>query len=153
MKWRTEDIQAFMDSTSNYFTTVGSDKPEFGIPYNLDAGTKKYPLYAYSGHIGISGSHRGGIVLTCEKNLVAQLLHHVLGHGSESEEEIIQMLAELVNTVAGNARLHFGSGFEISVPTVVIGEPEEFKFVLAEPSLVLPLTWQGSHANAIIGLV
>lgn len=153
MKWRAEDIQAFVNATSNYFTTIVGAKPEFGIPYSLDAGTKKYPLHAYSGHVGVSGSHRGGIVLTCEKGLVAELLCHVLGSDSASEEEIIHMLAELVNTVAGNARLHFGGGFEISVPTVVIGEPEEFKFVLAEPSLVLPFTWNNFQANAIIGLV
>lgn len=76
------------------------------MPYSLDTAQQHYPLYGYSGHVGISG----------------------------------------------NARIHFGSTFDISVPTVVSGEPEEFRSVLAEPTIVIPFTWLGQRANIIIGL-
>lgn len=152
MRLTTEDVTALLGCISDYFTSIGGQKPEFGVPYNLDAQTQKYPLYGYSGHIGISGSHRGGIIITCDKEFITGLLQLVLGSGGDSEEDSINMIAEMVNTVSGNARVYFGSGFEISVPTVVVGEPEEFKFVLAEPTLVIPFSWAGQRGNAIIGL-
>ncbi|GAB4428976.1 MAG: hypothetical protein OHK0011_11280 [Turneriella sp.] len=152
MRLTTEDVAALLGCISGYFRSMNSNLPEFGIPYRLDTNQQKYPLFEYSGHIGISGSHRGGLVITCERELIAGLLQLVLGNEAATEEDIINMIAEMANTVSGNARVHFGSGFDISVPTVVVGEPEEFKFVLAEPTLVIPFTWRGNRANAIIGL-
>ena len=152
MKLSADDVNALLGCISGYFSSIGAGKPEFGVPYNLDTTKQKHPLYGYSGHIGISGSHRGGMVITCDKDLIAGLLQFVLGAKADSEEDVINMIAEMANTVSGNARVHFGSGFDISVPTVVVGEPEEFKFVLAEPTLVIPFTWLGHRANAIIGL-
>jgi chemotaxis protein CheX len=92
------------------------------------------------------------MVITCDKGLITILLKFVLGVEAPAEDDMINMIAEMANTISGNARVHFGSGFDISVPTVVVGEPEEFKFVLAEPTLVIPFTWLGHRANAIIGL-
>lgn len=152
MRLTTEDVTALLSCISDYFASLNGARPEFGIPYNLDPKAQKHPLYGYSGHIGISGSHRGGMVITCDKDFISGLLQLVLGAEAESDEDIIQMIAEMVNTVAGNARAHFGSGFDISVPTVVVGEPDEFKFVLAEPTLVIPFSWAQHRANAIIGL-
>ncbi len=152
MRLSDSDITALLNSTAQYFTSLGAPKPEFGVPYNLDAKTQKHPLLAYSGHIGISGSHRGGLVITCEKPVIEDLVQVVLGSVAESDEDLIPMIAEMANTISGNARTHFGSGFDISVPTVVVGEPEEFKFVMAEPTLVIPMTWKGHAANLIIGL-
>lgn len=152
MRLSAEDVKALLDCISDYFTSTGAAAPEFGIPYTLDTTREKHPLYAYSGHIGISGSHRGGMVITCDKGLIAILLKFVLGAEAPAEDDMINMIAEMANTISGNARVHFGSGFDISVPTVVVGEPEEFKFVLAEPTLVIPFTWLGHRANAIIGL-
>lgn len=152
MRITAEDVTALLDCIRAYFTSIGGQKPEFGVPYSLDARQQRHPLYTYSGHIGISGSHRGGMVITCDKDLISGLLQLVLGGPAVAEEDLIHMIAEMVNTIAGNARVHFGSGFDISVPTVVVGEPEEFKFVLAEPTFVIPFTWSGHQANAIIGL-
>jgi chemotaxis protein CheX len=152
MRLSGSDITALLNCTAQYFTQLGAAKPEFGVPYNLDGKTQKHPLLAYSGHIGITGSHRGGLVITCEKAVVEDLVKLVLGSSFESDEDIIPMIAEMANTIAGNARTHFGSSFDISVPTVVVGEPEEFKFVLADPTLVIPMSWKGHAANLIIGL-
>lgn len=152
MKIKTEDVSALLDCIAQYFTSINAPKPDFGVPYNLDTKTQKQPLYEYTGHIGITGSHKGGMVITCAKEMVQEVLHIVLGAEDSSGDDLEGMIAEIANTIAGNARVHFGSGFDISVPTVVIGFPEEIKFQLAEPTLVIPMTWKGHAANAIIGL-
>ncbi|MFO1471124.1 MAG: chemotaxis protein CheX [Turneriella sp.] len=152
MKIKTEDVSALLDCIAQYFTSINAPKPDFGVPYNLDTKTQKQPLYEYTGHIGITGSHKGGMVITCAKEMVQEVLHIVLGAEDSSIDDLEGMIAEVANTIAGNARVHFGSGFDISVPTVVIGFPEEIKFQLAEPTLVIPMTWKGHAANAIIGL-
>jgi chemotaxis protein CheX len=152
VKIKTEDVSALLDCITQYFTSIKAPKPEFGVPYNLDTKAQKHPLREYTGHIGISGSHRGGMVITCDKTMVSEIVKIVLGTPPTSDEDIIPMIAEMANTIAGNARTHFGSDFDISVPSVVVGEPEEFKFLLAEPTLVIPLTWNAHAANVIIGL-
>lgn len=152
MKIKAEDINGLLESANRYFELLTKVKPEFGIPYNLDTRTQKHPLYQYTGHIGITGSHKGGLVITCEKGLVEDLVRVVLGSANPTEEEMIPMLAEMTNTIAGNARLHFGEGFDISVPSVLVGKLEEFKFLLAEPTLIIPLTWKNSAANLIVGI-
>jgi len=152
VKIKTEDVSALLECIAQYFTSIKAEKPEFGVPYNLDAKAHNHPLFDYSGHIGISGSHKGGMVITCAKAMVKEILHIVLGSEGNSEDELVPMIAEMANTIAGNARTHFGSGFDISVPSVVVGQPDEFKFLLAEPTLVIPLTWKGYSANVIIGL-
>lgn len=152
MKIKAEDINGLLESATRYFESLTKIKPEFGVPYNLDTRTQKHPLYQYSGHIGITGSHKGGLVISCEKKLVEDLVRIVLGSQNPSEEEIIPMLAEMANTIAGNARVHFGAGFDISVPSVFVGKLEEFKFLLAEPTLVIPLSWKNSAANLIVGI-
>lgn len=152
MKIKTEDVSALLECIAQYFTSINAPKPEFGVPYNLDTKTQKQPLYEFTGHIGISGSHKGGMVITCAKEMVQEVLHIVLGAEDSSSDDLEGMIAEVANTIAGNARVHFGSGFDISVPTVVIGFPEEIKFQLAEPTLVIPMIWKGYAANAIIGL-
>lgn len=151
MKIKEEDVKALLECISNYFISIKAGQPEFGVPYNLTKGQKQ-PLYEYTGHIGISGSHKGGLVITCEKRLVEDIVRIVLETENPGEDEMIPMIGEMANTLAGNARVHFGSSFDISVPSVVIGEPEEFKFMLAEPTLVIPLSWKGDAANVIIGL-
>lgn len=152
MKIKAEDVAGLLDSATRYFVSLTKIKPDFGVPYNLDTKSQKHPLYHYTGHIGISGSHKGGLVITCEKDLISNLVKIVLGISPATDEENIPMIGEMANTIAGNARLHFGAGFDISVPSVVVGELEEFKFLLAEPTLVVPFTWQGSAGNLIVGL-
>lgn len=152
MKIKAEDINGLLESATRYFEALTKIKPEFGVPYNLDTRIQKHPLYQYTGHIGITGSHKGGLVISCEKKLIEDLVRIVLGNQNPTEEEIIPMIAEMANTIAGNARVHFGAGFDISVPSVFVGEMEEFKFLLAEPTLVIPLSWKNSAANLIVGI-
>jgi chemotaxis protein CheX len=151
LKIKEEDVKALLECISHYFLSIKAGQPEFGVPYNLTEGQKQ-PLYEYTGHIGISGSHKGGLVITCEKRLVEDIVRIVLETENPGEDEMIPMIGEMANTIAGNARVHFGGSFDISVPSVVIGELDEFKFMLAEPTLVIPLIRKGNAANLIIGL-
>lgn len=152
MKIKDEDIQALIGCVERYFLNIKNIKPEFGVPYNLDPKAAKQPLYDFTGHIGITGSHKGGLVISCEQKMVADIVRAVLGTENPGEDETIPMIGEMANTIAGNARVHFGGSFDISVPSVVIGVPEEFKFLLAEPTLVIPFSWMGDAGNLIIGL-
>ncbi|MBN8221076.1 MAG: chemotaxis protein CheX [Spirochaetes bacterium] len=152
MRIKEADVQGLLECIERYFMSIKAVKPEFGVPYNLDMKATRQPLFDYTGHIGITGSHKGGLVVTCEKKLVEKLVTIVLGTENPGDDEVIPMIGEMANTIAGNARVHFGSGFDISVPSVVVGVPEEFKFLLAEPTLVIPFTWEGCAGNAIIGL-
>jgi len=149
---KDSDIRAIIESAANYFDTLAGAKPEFGVPYNLDTKSQKHPLLDFSGHIGLTGTRKGGLVITCQRKLVESMVITILGGPVTNDDDVIPMIAEMANTVAGNLTKFYGAGFDISVPTVVIGEPEEFKFLLAEPTLVIPFTWQGSTGNLIVGL-
>ena len=58
-----------------------------------------------------------------EDRLRALLLQ--IGETDVSEHNLADMAGEVANTLAGNARVHFGSEFMISVPVIVQGRPSQ----------------------------
>ncbi|HNJ65831.1 MAG TPA: chemotaxis protein CheX, partial [Turneriella sp.] len=65
---------------------------------------------------------------------------------------VFDMIGEIANTIAGNARTSFGSEFNISVPTIFKGKPNNFRIVLRTPVVVLPINWKGYQAYLVVGI-
>ena len=62
------------------------------------------------------------------------------------------LVGEVANTIAGNARKHFGSEFLISVPTVLFGRPDNIIFPRHLKNFVIPITWRSHRSYLIICL-
>ncbi|GAB6090251.1 chemotaxis protein CheX [Spirochaeta dissipatitropha] len=142
-------LRAFIRVLVEYFEEVSSEGAQMGIPYMREGETI---LLEYTGLIGISGAQRGGIYITADESMLRELASVILGPGELSTEDVVDMVGELTNTVAGNVRRSFGSGFMISVPIVLRGRPEDILMKLRPPVFVVPIQWHGHKLYLSVGL-
>ena len=69
-----------------------------------------------------------------------------------SEDNMTDLVGEVANTIAGNARSEFGEQFQISVPIVIRGIPDEILLPRKDRSFVIPLEWRKHQAAIVISL-
>ena len=76
----------------------------------------------------------------------------VKGRRLRDDQSVFDMIGEIANTIAGNARTSFGAEFNISVPTIFKGKPNNFRIILRTPVVVLPVNWKGHQAFLVVGI-
>lgn len=146
---KQEEIQVFISGTISYFEEVTGVKAELDVPYTK--GSEQIVL-DYSGHIGISGSRRGGLYITCPRAMLEEITRKILLSDEIDDQSVFDMIGEIANTIAGNARTSFGAEFNISVPTIFKGKPDNFRIILRTPVVVLPINWKGYQAYLVVGI-
>ena len=68
-----------------------------------------------------------------------------------SDENIMDLVGEVANTISGNARRDFGKNFVISVPQVIAHHADR----VAPPhqrSFVIPINWRTHSAKLVVCL-
>ena len=66
--------------------------------------------------------------------------------------DIILEVGEIANTLSGNAREEFGSDFQISVPTVVVGSEARLSQRNDSRNYAIPLNWHSETAYLLVAL-
>ena len=141
------DIKIFIDAVSHYFEQVTRQSASIGAPYlSTHSGLENYD---YSGLIGIAGKYRGCIYFTAPRPLLRHLLVTMDVH-DHSDENILDMVGEIANTLSGNARKHFGSDFIISVPVSMKGKLDNIRPPSDLLPYVVPVSWNSYRASLII---
>ena len=127
---KEEKLQVFLDGVQKYFAQmIAGEELVVGTPYLIE---NKIPSAKdFTGVIAISGKNQGVVYFTAPKELLERLL---------------------ANTIAGNARSEFGEEFEISVPIVLRGAPDEILLPRKDRSFVIPITWRNRGAAIVISL-
>ncbi len=148
---KEEEIKVFIDIVTHYFREISGEEARMGVPFIKNDNLS---VMDYTGIIGISGKYRGGIYLSADSDLLAEVASCILGLEADlvDGEAREDMLGEITNTIAGNARSSFGSQFMISVPIVIKGRPEDISFKLKPPVFVIPITWRDHSCFLAIGL-
>ncbi len=148
-------IDIFVDGLSRYFThldaAIGDRNSclEIGAPYLVKTDQ---PLgLDFTGMILVSGNRDGTIFVSARSALLKRVL---LGYGeSDLSREIKRdLVGEMANTLAGNARRFLGGDFYISTPKVLEGPLEPSRFNLSSRCFVLPFRWRSNKAELIISL-
>ena len=142
-------IQIFVDVIKNYFSQFGEEELIIDTPYLLE--NKQPRVLDYTGVIGISGVNKGAVYFTTTQHLLKQIMHE-LGETDLSEENYVDLVGEVANTVSGNARSEFGPEFHISVPIVFKGAPQSIILPKRGQSFIIPITWQGQIGEIVICL-
>ena len=142
-------LRAFIQVVVDYFSGLPTEGARMGIPYMREGDTI---LLDHTGLIGISGAQRGGIYVTAGEDMLRELATIILGEGELSTDDLVDMVGELTNTIAGNVRKSFGSGFMISVPIVLRGRPDDILMKLRPPVFVIPIEWQQHKLYLSVGL-
>ncbi|MFT3929581.1 MAG: chemotaxis protein CheX [Spongiibacteraceae bacterium] len=145
---REEEIRVFIDSVRNYFVQLTTQPALVRASYL--AGSEA-PCFSYTGLITLSGQFRGCVYVSAQAEMLSDLLKEM--HEPDcSEENLLDTIGELANTIAGNARRHFGSGLEISVPVAIKGVSEQIRAYTRQRPLVILVQWQQHQVGVVVDL-
>ncbi len=149
-------IDIFIDGLTRYFTHL--DIEVGGVPGALEIDAP-YLLKSsqtmgqeYTGMISVSGENTGTIFITAGSALLKRIL---LSYGEQelnNENLKRDLIGEVANTLAGNARKYLGAGFHISTPKVLQGPLQAKRLQLDSRCFVLPFRWRSSKAELIVSL-
>ncbi len=145
-----EDLDIFVQGVKNYFDQIADEELSIGTAYLVSNAMPA--ARDYTGVITITGRYRGIVYFTAPRALLERMLVW-LGEQTINEEFLTDLVGEVANTIAGNARSELGEEFEISVPFVVRGAPSEIALPRKDRSFVIPLSWRQQEAFIVISLV
>lgn len=144
-----ERFQVFIDSVSNYFSQLNDDDMVIETPFLQE---NHIPVLSdYTGVIGITGNNKGLVYFTAPISLLQQMLI-TMRENDQSEDNLVDLVGEVANTIAGNARKQFGDEFNISVPLVFRGKPDDVIVPKDKHSFIIPISWKNNKAAIVIFL-
>lgn len=141
------DLKFFIECTENYFMEITGETASIGIPYLKQQDPV---VLEFSGIIGISGKRKGSVYLTANQNMLVELGALILGTDDLPKADLKDLVGEIANTIAGNARKAYGSSFLISVPVVVEGKPRDIRMPKHLPAFVVPIQWRNHKTFLVV---
>ena len=154
MESRKEEFEStcnlFINSVSNYFKHLTEIDSDMKVPYLKESNG--LVLKDYTGMIAISGSRKGFVYISANREMFGDLINMFIGIEDPSDEDILDMAGEISNVVAGNVRANLGANFMISVPTVFEGMPDELEIPEDVSVYVIPIKWNNHEAFVVLGL-
>ncbi len=146
---KEEELQVFLEGVQNYFTQMAGEEVFVGTPYLIENDIPE--AQQYSGVISITGRHKGIVYFTAPGDMVRRLLD-LMAEPDLSENNMMDLVGEVANTISGNARKKFGERFEISVPFVIRGAPDQSLLRRQDRSFIIPLEWKMHRAAIVVSL-
>ncbi|MBX3723669.1 MAG: chemotaxis protein CheX [Turneriella sp.] len=146
----TQDVGVFAKSATSYIEQIGGSAPEIGIPYLSE--DKEMMILNYTGAIGISGPVKGAIYVTADIPFLKELYRKMFGSDPENDNLLGDIIAEMVNTIAGNAQAVFGEQYMISLPLVFRNVQGISQINMHEPTYVIPIRWQTHNIFLVMGV-
>lgn len=143
-------FRVFIESVNRYFNEVNKINIEVGTPY-LTESNQMPQASDYTGIIGITGPYRGNVYFTAPTVFLKHLLL-TLHEPDSSDDNLRDLIGEIANTIAGNARTEYGAEFMISVPIVSKGFGADISAPKTTRSFVIPIKWKNYTANIVISL-
>lgn len=147
------DIALVIRSAERFFKEISGDGFSCNTPFVVqkDENISSY-IMEFTAAITVSGSYNGAVYATMPRPLLEELVVEILGE-SASEEELVDMSGELVNTITGNLREKLGSAFAISVPMVIRGQNVLIDLPkLVSPIFMIPCRWRAHDFYICVGL-
>lgn len=142
-----EKLQVFIDGVKRYFEQLRLNEIVIGTPYLAE---NQEPVASdYTGIIGISGNKQGVVYFSSPDRLLKQILM-LMNETDHSEENLIDLVGEVANTISGNARTEFGDEFDISIPIVIKGAPTGIHLPPEDRSFVIPIEWEFNRASIVV---
>jgi len=145
---KEEQIRVFIDAVRHYFVQLTTHPALVRASY---LAVDEVPRFPYTGLITVSGQFLGCVYVTTHAEMLKELLREM--HESDlTEENLLDTIGELANTIAGNARRHFGTGLGISVPVTIKGVSERIRAYTRLRPLVILVQWQKYDIAVIVDL-
>lgn len=142
------ELKVFIDSVTHYFAHLTSKPAAIRSSYLAGA---VMPSFDYTGLITLSGQFRGCVYFSAPRILVRELLIQ-LQEPDTCEENLLDAVGEVANTISGNARKHFGSALDISAPVTMRGATDQIKSAIRARPFAILLRWQRYEAVVVVDL-
>jgi chemotaxis protein CheX len=145
-----KDIHSFVDAVSSYFYQVTKEKAEIKGAFLVE-GEVSAPTFDLTGYIELSCSFTGRVYFSAPRVMVAFLLL-LMQEPNRSEDRLLDAVGEIANTIAGNAREHFGEEMQISVPVTAATEHDWLASKVSPHSYVIMVKWKQYKASVIVDI-
>lgn len=142
------DLKVFIDAVTHFFLESTEEPAHVRTAYLADIEILKAD---YTGLITLSGSYRGCVYFSAPKKLVRSLLVK-LREPLDSEENLLDAVGEVANTISGNARRHFGHTLEISVPVTIKGAAQQIQSFTRTHPYAICLNWHHHEALVVVDI-
>lgn len=145
------EINVFIHAIEHYFKQISNEIAIVKAAY-LSGGEDLPPSFDYTGTISLSGNYRGSIYFSAPRIMMRHLLI-AMNEPNRSEQDFLDAIGEIANTLAGNARLHFGEMMQISIPSTAAAPFFKPPELTREHPFVIMLKWQQYHASLVIDMM
>lgn len=142
------ELKIFINAVTGYFAQLTHAPAMIRSAYLAD-GT--IPHFDFTGLITVSGRYRGCVYFSTSADALRDLLAE-FSEPDRQEENLLDAVGEIANTIAGNARKHFGKDLEISVPVTIRGVPEQIKPAIRARPFAIQLSWSNHDAVVVVDL-
>ncbi len=148
-------IQVFIDAAAHYFEMVSDFPAQISSPFLVE---ELHPhVRHYSGVIGISGAYKGHVVFSADAGMLGALLIGIsefqANVDDQAEELHLDLVGEIANTLAGNAREQLGAEFGVSPPLVACGTLGDIKVASGLRTYCVPIIWNEFRANLLVAIL
>jgi chemotaxis protein CheX len=144
------DLNVMVDSITRYFGQLTNEHARVSAAFLNETG-ETLPAYDFTGTIEISGAYQGSVYFTAPRLMIRYLLLSV-GETMQSDEVFLDAAGEIANTIAGNARAHFGDGLTISTPATAKGSVAPSTSATRARPLVVKVEWKTLAAALVVDL-
>jgi len=146
-----QDIEVFSHAIDQYFTQTTQEPAIIEAAYLADNPQHEPPTYAFTGVINVSAKYAGAIYFSAPSAMMRHVLTS-MKENNQSEENLLDAVGEIANTISGNARKHFGEHMEISTPNSVLGYPQALKNKARQYPYVILFKWKHYAASLIVDI-
>ncbi len=143
-----KDIEVFIEAIANYFKQTTHEAASIGAAY---LSGNAFPLSDFTGMIKVSADYEGALYFSAPSAMLRHLLT-IMKETNQSEENLLDAVGEIANTLSGNARKYFGENMVISTPEKIVGIPTNLDQQFRRHAYVIIIKWKHYSATLIVDI-
>jgi chemotaxis protein CheX len=143
-----KDIEIFIEAIGGYFKQITKEAASVGVAY---LAKNAFPMNDYTGMIRVSADYEGALYFSAPSAMLRHLLTVMKEH-NQSDENLLDAVGEIANTISGNARKYFGENMVISIPEKIAHLPENLDHQARPYAYVIIIKWKHYSASLIVDI-
>lgn len=143
-----KDIEVFIAAISSYFKQITREAASISVAY---LAKDTFPINDFTGKIKVSADYEGALYFSAPSAMLRHLLT-VMKETNQSDENLLDAVGEIANTISGNARQYFGENMVISIPEKIAGLPITFNEQSRCHAYVIIIKWKHYSASLIVDI-
>ncbi|HEY9210506.1 chemotaxis protein CheX [Methylotenera sp. G11] len=143
-----KDIEIFIEAIGGYFKQITKEAASVGVAY---LAKNAFPMNDYTGMIKVSADYEGALYFSAPSAMLRHLLT-VMKEPNQSDENLLDAVGEIANTISGNARKYFGENMVISIPEKIAHLPENLDHQARPYAYVIIIKWKHYSASLIVDI-